>query len=198
MPENEEILFNKKGIIFIDGNYINIRIKKYVEKYSQNSNKVKVDYAKIIKQISLMVGKTEVLRTYYYNAPPFDDKTNKYEELKSGFDKFINKLEKIPFFETKMGRTQKLTDKVGNPVFTQKGVDVNLAIDLVKWSYQQNINSLIIISGDSDFVPAITLAKDMGKLVYLFTSDDTSYTDNLINISDKHFMIDDEFLSKCI
>ena len=43
MPENEEILFNKKGIIFIDGNYINIRIKKYVEKYSQNSNKVKVD-----------------------------------------------------------------------------------------------------------------------------------------------------------
>ena len=48
-------------------------------------------------------------------------------------------------------------DRYGN----EKGVDVSLAIDLVHATHEQRYDVAIIVSQDSDFVPAVDLAKEV-------------------------------------
>ena len=45
----------------------------------------------------------------------------------------------------------------------EKGVDVSIAIDLVRLTYDQEYDTAIIVSQDSDFGPAVALAKDLAK-----------------------------------
>jgi hypothetical protein len=45
----------------------------------------------------------------------------------------------------------------------EKGVDVSLAIDLVRLTYEKQYEVAIIVSQDWDFGPAIRLAKDISK-----------------------------------
>jgi uncharacterized protein (TIGR00288 family) len=49
----------------------------------------------------------------------------------------------------------------------QKQVDILLAIDLLRLSYRGAISQAILITGDSDFIPAIKIAKDEGVQVLL-------------------------------
>ncbi len=45
----------------------------------------------------------------------------------------------------------------------EKGVDVSLAIDLVQATYEQRYEAAIIVSQDSDFGPAVRLAKQIAR-----------------------------------
>ena len=45
----------------------------------------------------------------------------------------------------------------------EKGVDVSLALDLVQATYQQRYEVAIIVSRDSDFGPAVRLAKEIAQ-----------------------------------
>jgi uncharacterized LabA/DUF88 family protein len=44
----------------------------------------------------------------------------------------------------------------------QKGVDMKLGIDIASLAYKQQVEQIILISGDSDFVPAAKLARREG------------------------------------
>jgi hypothetical protein len=50
-----------------------------------------------------------------------------------------------------------------NPGGQEKGVDVSLAIDLIKLTYDQEYETAIIVSQDWDFGPAVKLAKDIAR-----------------------------------
>ena len=45
---------------------------------------------------------------------------------------------------------------------TQKGVDMRIGIDIASLSYKHLVSQIILISGDSDFVPAAKLARREG------------------------------------
>lgn len=45
----------------------------------------------------------------------------------------------------------------------EKGVDVSLALDLVRATYEQRYEVAIIVSQDSDFGPAVSLAKEIAQ-----------------------------------
>ena len=47
----------------------------------------------------------------------------------------------------------------------QKGVDVELACDMVLFAKQDLYDVAILVSGDGDFIPAVERIKDMGKIV---------------------------------
>ena len=44
----------------------------------------------------------------------------------------------------------------------QKGVDMKIGLDIASMSYKHQVNQIILISGDSDFVPAAKLARREG------------------------------------
>ena len=46
--------------------------------------------------------------------------------------------------------------------FRQKGVDMRIGLDIASLAYKGQINQLVLISGDSDFVPAAKLARREG------------------------------------
>jgi uncharacterized LabA/DUF88 family protein len=44
----------------------------------------------------------------------------------------------------------------------QKGVDMRIGLDIASLAYEKQVNQLVLISGDSDFVPAAKLARRGG------------------------------------
>ena len=55
-----------------------------------------------------------------------------------------------------------LTEKDFSISFKQKGVDMRIGLDIASLSYKNQIDQIILIAGDSDFVPAAKLARREG------------------------------------
>lgn len=49
-----------------------------------------------------------------------------------------------------------------NVTFTQKGVDMKIGLDIASLAYKKQVDQIILIAGDSDFVPAAKLARREG------------------------------------
>ncbi|MGC9314290.1 MAG: NYN domain-containing protein [bacterium] len=142
----------ERTAIFIDAGYF----KKVLDDFN-----IKVDYLKLSE---ILASGCNRLRTYYYDCPPYlsSEPTQSERDRKSGFDRFITYLVNQPRFEAKLGRLQKIDN-----VYKQKMVDVLLSLDLVRLALEHQIQKAIIIAGDSDYVPAIQIAKYAGVVVTL-------------------------------
>ena len=55
-----------------------------------------------------------------------------------------------------------LTEKDFVPTITQKGVDMKIGIDISSLAFKQQVEQIVLIAGDSDFVPAAKLARREG------------------------------------
>ncbi|MBI5347641.1 MAG: NYN domain-containing protein [Candidatus Aenigmarchaeota archaeon] len=186
-----------KTAVFIDNGYL---------KKVQDEMKIRVDYEKFSNEI---VGNGDGrFRTYVYDCPPFQSNPPTPEEIKrkSGFDKFKYNITRLPRFEFRTGRLQQLRDDHGNviqksdgtPMLKQKGIDMALGIDVTKLSATKQIQKIIIVAGDSDFIPAIIAAKQEGILVTLYYSAGTFLHDSLYEVCDDRVIITNELMSKCI
>ncbi len=59
-------------------------------------------------------------------------------------------------------KLEEITEKDFDINIGQKGVDMKLGIDIASLSYKNQVDQIILISGDSDFVPAAKLARREG------------------------------------
>lgn len=112
----------------------------------------------------------------YQSNPP----TRHERQLYAGMDQFLYNLKRLPRFEIRLGRLR----KYGGNKFEQKGVDVLFAIDLVQLSVGKHIDKAIIVSGDSDFVPAVRIAKDNMVITELFYHP-IEYSHDLYDVCDE-------------
>lgn len=55
-----------------------------------------------------------------------------------------------------------LTEKDFHVTFQQKGVDMKIGLDIASLAYKNQVDQIILIAGDSDFVPASKLARREG------------------------------------
>ncbi len=67
-------------------------------------------------------------------------------------------------------RKQEIEIKLGyllmsDSVYHEKGVDVQMAVDIVKGAIKNEYDEIYLISSDTDLLPAIQTAKDEGKKV---------------------------------
>ncbi|MFZ2153132.1 MAG: NYN domain-containing protein [Microgenomates group bacterium] len=53
-------------------------------------------------------------------------------------------------------------------VYHEKGVDVNMSVDMLVGAYEETYDTLVLISSDTDLIPAIKKVKDLGKKVEYF------------------------------
>jgi uncharacterized protein (TIGR00288 family) len=53
------------------------------------------------------------------------------------------------------------------PNYVQKGVDTNIVLDMMRLSFQKTVQGIVLITSDSDFVPAIRYAKEAGLRLFL-------------------------------
>ncbi len=55
--------------------------------------------------------------------------------------------------------------KDGDEVYHEKGVDVHMAVDILVTTYENLCDRIILVSSDTDLIPAIQKAQARGKIV---------------------------------
>ncbi|MFQ5834113.1 MAG: NYN domain-containing protein [Candidatus Thorarchaeota archaeon] len=125
----------------------------------------RVDFEKLSE--TLCEGR-ERFRTYVYDCMPYQSNppTQQERERYGKVDSFMNHLRKLNRFQIRLGRLQYIPQRT--PPFMQKRVDVHLAVDLVRMSWGKQIDTAVLVGGDSDYVPAVMAAKDAGVLTILY------------------------------
>ena len=139
----------------------------------------------------------DILRTYYYHCLPYksDPPTREESNRFSKKQKFYNTINRLPRFEVKLGwLARRGLDKRGRYLFEQKMVDVLTSIDMVHLSAKGQVGDIAIVARDSDFVPAVRMAKWEGVLVRLFHGRNPH--NQLWDIVDERVRITQELIDK--
>ena len=185
--------------IYIDGGYF--------DQISKNLG-VRVDFTKFVNEIQSVVaagtpGTLDVLRTYYYDSLPYQSNPPTPDESRrfAGKRSFFEALRRIERFQVREGRLAlRGYDNRNRPIFQQKRVDLMLGLDFALISSKRQITHAALIAGDSDFIPAVEVAKQEGISVWLFHGSGRSgdsrstYADELWIAADERYELTREFL----
>jgi uncharacterized LabA/DUF88 family protein len=143
---------NMKIAIFIDGSNLYSKLKGLRIKSTSNFN-----YLGFVK--SLAKGEDVTYIGYYVGQVHIERNNQISETLYSNQQKFFHHLEtQIPEVEIVRGHIQNY-----NGIYKEKGVDVRLALDIYKFANQNFYDRAIVVSSDSDLLPAIRMAQTGGK-----------------------------------
>ncbi len=93
-----------------------------------------------------------LVRTYYYTAMVRDDKTRMQKQ-----QRFLDRLRMTPYFEVRLGR---LEPRGGT--YVEKGVDVQIAVNMLSMAFRRVYDTAILVSCDGDFADAVQAVQDLG------------------------------------
>jgi len=163
----------EKVMVFIDGSNLFFTM---IDKGCP----MKLDYGKFINKLCTVDRK--LIRAYYYDAHLIQaDNLIKYQRQQ----KFFSALSRTEYLELRLGRFER---------GRQKGVDVKLAVDMIDYAVQEVYDTAILVSGDSDLVPAVKLVKDIGAHVELAFFDECYH---LKQIADKMTVLNPNYFKNC-
>lgn len=141
----------KRCYVIIDGSNFYFKLKDLKLHYSLNFN-----FSGFIKRL---IRKNKFCKASYYIGKVRTDKTEKTQKLHAQQQKLFAHLKKHRI-EYSLGYLLKSQDK-----FHEKGVDVNMAVDILVATYENLCDHFILVSSDTDLLPAIKKAKQKGKTV---------------------------------
>ncbi len=101
----------------------------------------------------------------------------------------LDELKQKPYFAVRLGETQfrgwivkpyllkadktdtglHLTSADLMPNIQQKGVDMRIGLDISSLSLKNQADVIVLVTGDSDFIPAMKFARREGKQIFLFS-----------------------------
>ena len=147
-----DILENKRVAIFIDGGnfYQRIRHDGLVPKG------VRLDYVRFAEFLAR--GREISSKSYYIGIVRNHDNSPKSQKMVESQQKLLSGLEKDGYL-IKRGKI------VYDNKIREKGVDVQIAIDLVIGAVEDSYDVAIIVSSDTDLIPAIRYVRAKGKKV---------------------------------
>lgn len=135
-------------------------------------------------------------RVYFYDALPLEASVSKplngapinfgQTSVASTSKALYDALKVLPFFSLRMGETAfngwQVSPKVlaaaqGNqtqiteaellPKINQKGVDMRIGMDIAALTLKHHVKVIVLVTGDSDFVPAMKFARREGAQLFL-------------------------------
>jgi len=139
--------------VYIDGGNTYRRLKELgiPEKLAR------IDYSAFIQH--LIGERVLVSKRYYIGIVRNVDGSEKAEKMVKGQQRFLSNLE-TEGFEVKRGRIMYDDGKI-----REKGVDIKLAVDLVIGATDNLYDTAIVISSDTDLIPAIQYARKAKKKI---------------------------------
>lgn len=171
----------KRIFVFIDGSNFYHGLKEIVKPSELTAYYDFFDF---------LVGKYRKLEGIIYyvgkiNKDTGFSQTEKDRSLKlfNGQDQFINKL-KASGIRCRLG----YFPKEGK---TEKGVDVKIAVDMIKFAYEDLYDIAFLVSGDGDLVDAVKMVREIGKTVcnvFFLKGNHSSF--RLRDASNNYFFID--------
>jgi uncharacterized LabA/DUF88 family protein len=173
---------NERVMIFIDGSNLYHSLKGFFKRTD-------IDIGKLSKKL---LDRRRLVRIYYYNAKVgLKEEPQRYRDQQA----FFGSVNAIPYSELRLGRL--VYHNWPNSPPYEKGVDIQLATDMITHSFKNNYDVAVLVAGDNDFVGALQSVKDNGKNVEvaLFGKERTSY--RLRMVADKVVTINSKFLKGC-
>jgi len=183
-----------RAVVLIDNGYLSAVLR-------DEFGEPRIDYLRLSEIICEGYHR---LRTYVYDCLPYQGNppTTEQKELYAGKIKFFNALQKLPSFEPRFGKQR---PRAGG--YIQKGVDILLAVDLVRLSSKGQIQKAFLVGGDGDYVPVVKVAKDEGVSVKLYHSGSfqtmpdgrklPKYSNELWQACDEREPISADLINKC-
>ena len=172
----------ERVMIFIDGSNLYHSLKSFF-------HRADIDMGKLGNKL---LDKRRLVRIYYYNAKVgHKEEPERYRDQQA----FFASVSAIPYCELRLGRL--VYNNWPNSPPYEKGVDIQLATDLITHSFKNNYDVAILVAGDNDYVGALQAVKDNGKNVEvaLFGKERTSR--QLRVVADKVLTINARFLKGC-
>jgi uncharacterized LabA/DUF88 family protein len=106
-----------------------------------------------------LVGDGRVVRSTYYIGKIRTDGSKKAEKMLADQQKLFANLKKHDL-RYSLGYLLKSDGE-----YREKGVDINIAVDMLVVSYENLCDRIILVSSDTDLLPAVQKAKEKGKVV---------------------------------
>jgi len=191
----------EKAIVLIDCGYFDI-----VNRYAQDTMGKKISFEKLSKKAT---EEMTHIRTKIYHAPPYqppnptDEDKEKYRKAQNFF-KAINRIPRHEFVPVGRVRLEKIyCSKCKENFFLpkQKGVDVAIAVDLVKMAQRRDADVFILICGDEDLSDAVAMAQQGPCNVIVYYCHDSSYnmygSIKLRDTASNRVQMDLKFLEEC-
>ncbi len=170
----------KRVYVFVDGSNFYHGIK-------HNIGFTNIDFYKFGLELAKLKPDRELIRVYYYNAPHKQDGSDRYKNQQ----KFFSAIKRTPYTELKLGR---LVPR-GN-TFVEKGVDIQIAIDIARFAVNNVYDVGILVTGDGDFAPAVDFAKlSFGKQIeHAYFA--TGKSGHLQDVCDDFILLDEDLMKK--
>ena len=184
---------NPKFAVLLDGGFVTKILKARLKKYPTADDVIK----ECDRIVALPDFKDhDLLRIYFYDAPPASGVIqNPVDNSKidlgvtpihSQCSALLDTLELKPNIALRLGETMSRGWKIGDAAFKdmmknprpasakdlvpnieQKGVDLRIGLDIARLSLKDMVSAIVIVTGDSDLVPAFKFARREGVRIYL-------------------------------
>jgi len=148
-------------MVFIDGSNLYHSLKNHF-------GRTDLDIGRFCRKL---LGRRQLIRIYYYNAKVGQkEEPERYKHQQA----FFASVKAIPYTELRLGHL--VYNNWPNVPPYEKGIDVQLATDMIAHNFKNNYDVAILVAGDNDYVGANQAVKDNGKHVEvaLFGKEGTS------------------------
>jgi uncharacterized LabA/DUF88 family protein len=175
--------------ILLDGGFVKKKLEENLHRFPRTSDLVAL-VASIMGKPRLV--DTSLFRAFFYDSPPLeqsltnplDGSTRNYGATQVAKDNraLIDSLELEPDFAVRRGTLKSHGWKLGRaalialkahprplqandlvPDLEQKGVDLRIGLDIATIAVKRIVDILVVVSGDSDLVPALKFARREGQ-----------------------------------
>jgi uncharacterized LabA/DUF88 family protein len=140
-----------RSIILIDGSNFYFKLKDL-----GLQDLISFDFAGFVKSLAK---DTQLVEACYFIGVIKTDNTEKTQKLFNNQRRLLSKL-KLQGLKYSLGYLLKSDGR-----FHEKGVDVNIAVNILTVTYENLVDKIIVVSSDTDLLPAIQKAKEKGKIV---------------------------------
>ena len=107
----------------------------------------------------MLVGKDQIVQVVYYVGKIRTDGTGKTKKLFDNQQRLLGSLKKQRV-KYSLGYLMKSDGE-----YHEKGVDVAIAVDMLVAAYEDTCDRIVLVSSDTDLLPAVDKAKEKGKVV---------------------------------
>ncbi|MDP2669206.1 MAG: NYN domain-containing protein [bacterium] len=175
-----------RAIVFIDGNNFYYKLKDFTAEKTEVLKLLDFDYQGFAKNLVKNNNLAEI--RYYVGAIRRQNGTNKAksEKLYANQQKLLRKLQQqnIPVV---LGNLIQHPDKS----FHEKGVDVRIAVEMIRFAREDRYDIAYLLSSDTDLVPAMEEVRSFNKQVcYIGVSRGQSF--GLTKVSNNTILLRDE------
>ena len=135
-------------MVFVDGSNIYHGLKAYNQAHGHEMGRgVRIDYDKLVR---VLVDGRGLRRAYFYGsyAQEGDPSWSFFETLSyGGF-----KVRAFPL-------------RAVAQTYVEKGVDMNVTLDMMLHASRKHVDTVVLVSGSSDYLPLLETVQDMGVRV---------------------------------